>query len=394
MHPHTRIGFLAFALAASGPAFAQDDDAFDDDLFGDDEDEAEDEEETVERVEDDTQLGAEGDPDDDEWVPEVEEEESEELNFEDDEFGEDADVKARGPGEDTARIYRDQLEEVEEMGPDEEALAWEKYLKKWPNSVFRTRIEARVDDLASDMYDERIDDNSIARVGDAGKAELQFGVPMILEPIDPRTKLRAGFEWGFPSYINFIADYERQLWREFSVHGGLRHRYSGWSLETGPRWALVKSARTGTLVTLLPDLHLNLDPMHVGFRPQVAFGKRFGGTTTFDVQVQGGTDLAFPKASDGTTATEVRYIGGGSLTVAPSATVKAFIETQFYMKDPGTSEIGLFRFNTVSFGIKFVNRKGKDTERLETGVGATAPYTANYWGYHFGSVAGDVNFFL
>ena len=57
-------------------------------------------------------------------------------------------------------------------------------------------------------------------------------------------------------------------------------------------------------------------------------------------------------------------------------------------------QIGSFRFNTVTFGIKFVNRKGASTDRFETGIGANVPYTTNYWGNHYGAVAGDLNYYL
>ena len=41
------------------------------------------------------------------------------------------------------------------------------------------------------------------------------------QPIDPRSRFRVGFEWGYPSWINLIANYEQQIDRDFSVHGGM-----------------------------------------------------------------------------------------------------------------------------------------------------------------------------
>ena len=51
-------------------------------------------------------------------------------------------------------------------------------------------------------------------------------------------------------------------------------------------------------------------------------------------------------------------------------------------------------FNQMSVGIQFVQRKSKTEERLSTALGASVPYLQRYWGYHSGSVAGDLNFFL
>ena len=33
-------------------------------------------------------------------------------------------------------------------------------------------------------------------------------------------------------------------------------------------------------------------------------------------------------------------------------------------------------------------------EKFDMGVGAAAPYTINYWRYHFGEIGADVNYYL
>ena len=63
--------------------------------------------------------------------------------------------------------------------------------------------------------------------------------------------------------------------RELSVHGTLRKRYTGWSIEGGARYALLKSAEMKALVTAIGDVHINADPNFIDFRPQIAAGKRF-----------------------------------------------------------------------------------------------------------------------
>jgi hypothetical protein len=308
--------------------------------------------------------------------------------------GSTPEVRGQGPGEDTAKIYRETLEEVSRYAPDEEALAWERYVKKYPKSLFLKQINERIDTLSKEMYDSYIEDE-VGRTGDAGKQEINFTIPMQLENIDPRTKLRAGFEWGFPNWINFIADYERQLFRELSVHGGLRNRFGGWNAELGARYALVKSARLQMLVTGIGDVRVNLNPAYPAFRPQVGVGKRFkldsGGY--IDAQLQGGSDLAFASTAEGLMFSP-RLVGGANVNIAPTQRVHIFFETSSYMKELGNEQIGSFRFNQFAFGMRIVERRSKTAEKFVTSFGAAVPYTTKYWSHHRGAVMGDINYFL
>jgi hypothetical protein len=386
---HIRASLLAVALIASAPALAQDDD--DDWLF---EDEEEEEEIPVDRPdEDESGLDDEPDENDEAWMNEFEEE-GEELDFGEDEFEEDRDVSARGEGEDNAQLYREQLDKAENLLPDEEALAWERYLKKYPNSVFKARIDERLTELEGAMYGERIEGPG-GSSEDAGKVEMYFAQPLLLENIDPITKLRVGFEWGFPSYINLIADYEHQLFRELSVHAGVRNRYSSWSAEAGARYSIIKSARTKTWLTAIGDVRMSTAPVYPSIRPQLAFGQRFDlGTGRMDIQVQGGPDLAFVKTDTGDSLFDPRVVGGGNITFAPVPTVRIYMETSVTMKALGWDEGGSFRFNVVTFGLKIMGRQPSGDPQYEIGVGATAPYTTNYWRYHQGSITGDLNYYL
>ena len=66
------------------------------------------------------------------------------LEFDDEDEDEDR-SEAQQPGEDTATIYRAKIDEMKGWAADEEAMEWEQYLKRYPNSLFRSRIEARLD---------------------------------------------------------------------------------------------------------------------------------------------------------------------------------------------------------------------------------------------------------
>ncbi len=324
-------GALLGLLLVARPASALDDDDFD---FLDEGEEEGDKQPEADRPKDETKPMEDVDPDDDDkWMDKSGDPgaagtegggEGDELKFEDDlDLNSGDTVKPRGEGEDTAEIYREYLEEVGRFGADEEALAWEKYLKKYPNSIFRSRIETRLEELSEEMYSSYLEDD-VERTTDGGKRELNFAIPMVLENIDPRSKLRAGFAWGIPNYLNLAVDMEYAILRELSVHGGIRNQYTGFHFNGGAKYAIVKSARTNLIVTALADVRLNFNPTFPSFVPRAAVGKRFrfGDTTYLDLQGQFGSDLAFiPSESEGKTVFDPRLVGGGVATLAPNDTV-------------------------------------------------------------------------
>ena len=311
-----------------------------------------------------------------------EEEEGDDLLGLEEEIGRDS---IGGEGEDNAGIYRDYAEEVSRYIPDEEMLAWERYLDKYPNTLFLDRIEKRLEALEEMLYQQRIETDEPVRL-DADKRELRFAQGLLMENLNPRTRLQAGFEWGLPNYMNLLVDYEYQVRRNLSFHGGARRRYTGWSLETGTRWAFVKSSRTRTIVALIGDLHLNADPAFLGLRPQLGVGKRFG---NFDAQAQAGVELE--NRSDA----GLRVIGGANVTYAASDRVSVFTETNLHMKNVAWADGGSFRFNILSFGMKFYPSVGNlEDGQIEINLGASAPYTSNYWMFHFGSIMGQLNYYM
>jgi hypothetical protein len=383
--PWARLLLVSAALGGPGLAAAQDDNTFDD---LDEDDAPRPAAPTPKKGSADDE---EADPDDDEWKAPEGSGTGEELNF-DDEEEEGGGAQGPAEGQDTARVYREALEQYGELGPDEEALAWERYLQRYPASLFRTRIEARMEELNQSMYGEMVEDS--VRTTDAGKAELRFAQPLLLESLDPRSKIRAGFEWGFPSWVNLMADLEYQIFRELSVHGGLRNRFTGTNAEVGAKYALVKSARLGLLVTGIFDARFNFDPAGPGLRPQVGVGKRFRfGDQHLDVQASGGSDLAIISADDGK-ALSPRLVGGANVSLAANRNLRVFFETSSYMKGFGDEELGVFRFNQLTFGMKYVQARSKSKDKLEAGFGASAPYTTNYWSYHYGAIMGDAIYYL
>jgi hypothetical protein len=369
---------------ASLPANAGDD--IDDSTFEEDEDEEDKDAPEMKRVE--TKDAEQGDPDEEKTLttpPTT----GEGIDL-DDEFELDQQKTLVGPGQDTARIYREQVDSMNNISADEEALAWERYLKKYPNSAFKDRIQDRMDELSESLYDDRIEGGPGARFTDAGKAEIKLAQPQLLQSIDPRNQLHVGFEMGLPNYIGFALDGEYQLTREWSVGGGIRSRYTGVNIEAGTHYALIKSARTNFILTGLGDIHLNVNPLHLGVRPQIGVGKRFTTNSELfiDAQAQAGSDILFVGGT-----VSPRLVGGANITVAPTKTVRFFFETSTYMKDMFWEEGNTFRFNVVTFGLKFITRKGAETDQFETGVGASAPYTTNYWAHHFGAITADTHFY-
>lgn len=297
-----------------------------------------------------------------------------------------------GEGEDNSTIYRKAADDYADMIADEEMLAWERYLETYPNSLYKERIEKRMESLEVILYEQVIEKEDPNERLDADQRELLFSQGLTLENINPRTRLQFGFEWGLPDYMNLIGDFEYQIIRVLSVHGAFRNRFTGWNFETGVHWAIVKSSRTQTLLVLLGDIRFNVDPAFLSFRPQLAFGKKFG---LLELQAQAGVDLEV--RSDAAP----RILAGVNGTYNASDKVAIFLETNIHMRlsqypsSTGDNNNLLYRFNVASFGLKFYPRvTGLEKRAMEVNVGASVPYTTNYWMFHFGSIMGQVNYYM
>ena len=396
------LGSLFIPVLLSFSALAQEstDDEFDLDfeeeeiVFDDDEEESEDEEDTTEEASTEEAEDTAEEPDLDALDDAA-------LDFEDPDEGEfdllgDEEPELQGDA-DTEAHYRNTARDLAELGPDEEILAWRAYLEEFPETVFRKRIEARIDELTDQLYDTSIGGDQTV---DAMRQEIGLAQPVLLENVDPRDRLQVGFEFGFPRYGSLVADFEKQASRKLSFHVGLRGRYDGLNFELGPRWAMVKSTRTSTLVTFIGDVRISAAPFFPAVRPQLALGKRMG---KVDFQIQGGADIEF-RSIERLTGTsmvpQTRIVGGASAFLRASERVGVFAETGVFMKPiAGTNNVfdgGIFRFNTLTMGLKFFpappDRPNADS--MEANLGVTVPYTYNWWQYHVGSIAGQFNYYL
>lgn len=381
---------LSVALLVPQTALAQDG-GFDP---GDFEDDDGDEDLGVERDTEGDKVDPALDPED---VPEGERDEfgapvedlDDDLIDDLEELGEDT---VQSEGQDNSQIYRDAVNRSKELSPEDELIAWERYLEKYPKSLFRDRIDARVDELNEQLYADRIDTGDEG-YKDAKDRELYFAQPILLENIDPRTRLRVSAELGLPSYLGGIIDYEHALQRNLSVHAGLRKRYTGGSLEAGAKYALVKSSRLNLIVTGIADVHLNTNPGFVGLRPALGAGKRFElAGRPLDVQMQLMLD-----AELGRGVPSVRYGGGLNAYYQVSDVVAFFGEGSFNYKALDLGEeadalgAGSFGFHVVSFGLRFTPASAKYSK---VSLNANLPVAYRYWSYHFGSVQAEGNLYF
>mgnify|MGYP000206046223 CR=1 FL=1 len=321
-------------------------------------------------------------------------------------LGEEDQPRIMGPGGDSEQIYRATVDRLAKMPADEQLLGWDQYLADYPNTVFRERILARKQELEDQLYANPsgrrpTTGNTTGRPGvDAQDQELDFAHAMQLGQLNTRSRIQAGFEWGLPNYINLFADYEKAFSQRVSAHVGVRRRYSGFSIEAGPRLALVKSPRTQTIVTFIPDFHFNTNPGFPALSPTIAAGKRFG---KLDAQLHGAVDIELRSETDEagtgtTTGIRTRFHGGASFYYAATDTVGFFGETYLNMRQVQADNAfdgRLFSFNVVTFGMKFFpSVKSRPGEQpIETNVGATVPYQQSYWQYHYGSIMAQMNYY-
>jgi len=393
-----RLLLTLFATTAlTAPAYAQDGDEededeidFTDDTFDLDEFEEEDEDDDIEieRLDEGDDLDLEEEIDDDDYGGDPE---GEGLDF-DDELEELEADEIGGEGMDNVQIYRDYIDNMDDLGPEEEMISWERYLEKYPNTLFRDRIDSRIEEISDGLYGERIDDGTEGYV-DAKDREIGLTSPQLLESVDPRTKVRVGAELGFlgPGWVAGVVDAEYQLHRQASAHVGFKRRYTGGNIEFGGKVAPIKSARMNLVVTGILDFHYNIDPGFLGMRPMVAAGKRFEvGGNPLDVLGQAGVDVEFGRLDKEPLFGSVRYMGGVHVSYAPSDVVAGFVEGSINVKGSGDPDLSPFAFNVVTFGLKFHPPAAPVYFALNTNV----PAHYNYWGYHFGAVQADGVFYL
>ncbi|MDP2316173.1 MAG: hypothetical protein Q8P41_24965 [Pseudomonadota bacterium] len=342
------------------------------------------------RLEEDDKEDEAGEPEDLDFIDEDEEE----LEFRDEEDQET--VKPRGPGEDTAQIYRDAEKKLKEVTPDEELIAWEAYLEKYPKSLFRERIEQRMESLSADLFGERVPGSDQgARREDAANRELNFTSPLQFASADPRTRIGASAEIGIPNWFAPHLDAEFQLLRNFSAHAGIDQDVTGPAIVLGAKYGVIKSARTNTVLSAALDLKLNTGPTFPGIRPAIMAGQKLPILQGLYLQGEFGVDLELRDPAG------LRMFYGFNAELRANEVVYAYVETTGTLKYLGQQDFKTFQFMVASFGMKFVPSKGGFPTLLanKTGVfithekkpvvivlGANIPYSARYWGFYRGSV--------
>jgi len=326
------------------------------------------------------------DDDDDEDLPTLDEDDGDEDGDPDDE---PIDEGIDPGGEDTAEIFSARFEEIKLLSAEERASAWDAYLLQYPNSVYKARIEDLQQQALDDLYDEDI---AIRGEGRVDKRSILLTESALLDNMNPATRVKFGFDWGLPAWINLVGDVEYAFNPNLSVHGGLRKRYSGWSVETGTRVAFLKSEKLQTIASFLGDARVNVDPAFLAFRPQLAVGTKLA--ERVDLQAQGGVELA----SGGGVWTQT-FMAGSNLSVRASRGVAIYAEGLFHAKYLAWPS-GTFRFHVVGFGMKFFpGQKGleKAEDQMEMTLGASLPWSyfpIPNWEFHQGSVAGQASFYL
>jgi hypothetical protein len=301
-------------------------------------------------------------------------------------------VKPRGPGEDNADIYRKAQDAAKDLSVDEELLAWERYLAKYPKSLFQERIETRTEELSALLFNERIDSGGTASGRqDAALRELNFANPIQFAPVDPRSRLSIGFEMGIPNWIAPRIDFEYGLMRQFSVHGGVSKEHTNTAIAVGAKYALLKSARTNTIVTGALDFKVYAAPAYPDINPWIGVGQRFDVLDGLDVQAQVGIDAELRDPAG------LRYQAGLAAELRAAEIVSAFAETSMEFKYLGNDDFGSFRFMVATFGLRFRGAKERNADgdgRLDVALGANMPYSTNYWGFYRGAVSLDADYAL
>ena len=403
------IGLSALlALFASGPAFAapkdkdkseEDEDYSDEPIpeAGDFEEEDEDVPPPPRLEEEDKEEDV-GEPEDLDFTDEDEDE----LEFDDEEDQET--VKPRGPGEDTAQIYRDTQKKLNEATPDEELIAWEAYLKKYPKSLFRERIETRSEELSAELFGERVPGSDQgARREDAANRELNFTSPLQFTSADPRTRIGGSAEIGIPNWFAPHLDAEFQLLRNFSAHAGIDQDVTGAAIVLGAKYGFIKSARTNTVVSGALDFKLNTGPTFPVLRPSILAGQKLPVLDGLYLQAEVGVDAELRDPAG------LRMFYGFNAELRANEVVYAYLETTGTFKYLGATDTPTFQFLVASFGMKFVPSKGgfptvlanksglfitHDKKPIVIVLGANIPYSNKYWGFYRGSVTIGAEWYL
>ncbi len=309
---------------------------------------------------------------------------------------EQEDGRIDADGSDSARTFRAAEERIERLPTDEQILAWEAYLKKYPATGYGKEIGDKIEDLQNRQYEEKI----VTRqdVEDAGRQELIFAQPIGMPNVNPRTRAQVGITFGFPSYIAADLDFEYAFLRSVSAHIGVQGRYTGWNLETGARWAFVKSSRQQLVATLVADFGMQLgqrieadatndsvvgNSLQFVGRPQIAVGKIIG---PVQVLVSAGTELL--SRAQSTPA----ILGGVHVSGRVAPPLAVFGELSVYARELDRQG-GAFVFNTLNVGLRFYPMSArKPSDPLEVSMSGDLPVTKAYYEPFLGGVTAQATY--
>lgn len=390
------LAVVPSALAQDDP-FADDDDFVFDDLSDGEEEPAPEEDPEDEASQDE---GAEPAPaeeslSDDEEVFEFEDEVSEEgERVEEDLFTEEgAGTDAvQQEGQDNVEAYRAQQRELRGAAADEEIMAWEAYLERYPNALYKERIQARIQELLDEQYRRAqlggsLDpDDPTASAVDLKDQQVPLVSPLRLPNLNPRSRVLAGGMFGYPLHLEAWADFEYAFKRQVSIHAGLWGRYTGWGIEVGVRGSPVKSAKDKVVLTPALDLRLNFGPLLFSVRPQLGVGAILADRV--DLLANFGAEINAQRNAS------VGLFGGLHLSVRVAPPVAVFLESEVYARRITRAE-GAFVFGNVGLGLRFYPKlKKRDDDPLEVLAAGFARSTSRYLEPFQGAAAVQVAYYL
>ncbi len=276
--------------------------------------------------------------------------------------------------------YRALLNRLLEAEPEERMAAWEAYLQEHPDTPFREQVRKHIAEAEAELYGEGI------RRGDDGpvdKRAIPFPETLVVDNPNPSTRFRGGFEFGLPEWINVFADAEYAVGRQFSGHLGMRKRSTGWTLEMGPRLAVVKIPEPGVVLTVAGDLQVGVDPAILGLRPMFLAALRPVDRLFVEAMVGPSWEL-----NQGVWSPRLRT--GGYLGFRAAEPVALYVEGATESKFFGWPG-GDLQFHTVGFGMRFYPvKQAERPDPADVVLGAAVPAYYNYPNYLFHQGAASV----
>lgn len=295
-------------------------------------------------------------------------------------------------GQDTVEAYRAEQRSMRGLAADEEIMAWEAYLERYPNALYRERIEERIQTLLDEQYRRAQTGGSLdpedpsKSVVDLKDQEVPLVSPLRLPNLNPRSRVLVGGMFGYPLHLEAWGDFEYAFLRQLSVHAGVWGRYTGWGLEVGLRGSPVKSAKDKVVLTPALDLRLNFGPLLFSVRPQLGVGAILADRV--DLLANFGAEITAQKNAS------VGLFGGLHLSVRVAQPVAIFLESEVYARRVTRAD-GAFVFGNVGLGLRFYPKlKSRTDDAIEVLAAGYARSTAKYLEPFQGAAAVQMAYYL